>query len=364
MMLLGTSNLLAIDPFNIDINDRKFLVIKFPAEIKYADMGSDDLFAEKSLPNILKIKAIIPYFEKTNLSVVTTDGKYYSFVVNYNSNPNALAIDMSKVTSSIHKDNIINYTNIQVSDLHTSHIILPNAIEDISIGFDNIISEQAQDIDNIVKVKSIVGENEDFFQTSITIITKDAQIYPLLVDYKKNPDNLSISFGKKDNNALFSGVNVNDIQMKKIAEWIVDNGRKINDVGMEEYKMIFQLNSVYTDQDIIAFYLSAQNSSKLDYTLDFVKTYITDKKRAKKTAMQEEEIYPIYVYYEPENKIIPGKGQINMVLFYKKFTIPEKRVLFFELFEHNGGRQIRFTASNKIIIKADIIDNEFLNTLK
>lgn len=343
-----------IKPIRIELSDRKYMFFKFPSEINYADMGSQDLMAEKSRSNVLKLKADVPYFDKTNLSVVTTDGKYYSFVVEYEPNPSYIAVNMEGVKDVITERDIIPSTSIEVSDIHTTHIILPTKVSDIAIGHEEVISEKAEDIDNIVKVKSVVGENEEFFETSITVVTADGNIFPMVVNYAKNPKEMSISFSEKDN-ALFKGVNVNDESMRKMSEWIIGKGQYINDLGREEYKMIFQLYSIFTDQDIIAFHLHAKNSSKIDYNIDFVKAYIADKKVQKKTAMQEEEIYPIYSYFSDEKKVIHGKSGIDIVIFYKKFTIPQKRILYFELFEENGGRQIKFTAPNKVIINSEIM---------
>lgn len=192
-------------------------------------------------------------------------------------------------------------------------------------------------------------------QTSITVITSDGTIYPIIADYAHRPQSLSVSFGEAKNSAYFQGVTVNDESMKKMAEWIIAQGTKINSIGDEAHKMTFQLNSIYTDQDIIAFNLYMKNSSRIDYGIDFVKAYIKDKKISKKTAIQEDEIYPIYSYYCSEEKVVKGRKDYNIVLFFKKFTIPEKRILYFELFEANGGRHIRFSASNKAIIKAKVI---------
>lgn len=343
-----------VKPIHIEMNDRKYMFFKFPSDINYADMGSQDLIAEKCLGKVLKLKADVPYFDKTNVSVVTTDGKYYSFIVEYNPDPSYIAVDMAGVKDSITSKDIINSTEMEVSDIHTTHIILPSQVGDIAIGHDEVISEKAEDIDNIVKVKSVVDENEEFFETSITVVTVDGHIYPMIVNYAKNPKEMSISFSD-GGNALFRGVNVNDENMRKMSEWIIRKGQYINDLGREDYKTVFQLYSVFTDQDIIAFHLHAKNSSKIDYSIDFVKAYIADKKEEKKTAMQEEEIYPIYSYYSGDNKVIHGRSGMDIVIFYKKFTIPKKRILYFELFEENGGRHIKFTAPNKTIINAEVM---------
>lgn len=348
-----------IKPISLKMNDIKYLLLDFPAEIKYADLGSEDVVAEKSVHgNILKIKAGIPYFEKTNISVVTTDGKYHSFVVEYDANPKYLAIRMKEVNDSISERDIIKSTHIEVSDMKTSHLIFPGKVDEICLGSDNIISEKAERIDNIVKVKSTTDNVDEFLQTSITIVTEDGKIYPMTVDYNKSPNQMSISFGDQKNKAFFRGVNVNDESMEQMAKWILEQGMKINNIGSQDFKMTFQLNSIYTDQDIIAFNLHIINNSRIDYGIDFVKAYIRDKKISKKTAMQEDEINPIYAYYTDQEKVIHGKDDYNVVLFYKKFTIPEKRILFFELFEANGGRHIKFSAPNRSIIKAEVIENK------
>ncbi|MBR6042151.1 MAG: conjugative transposon protein TraN [Paludibacteraceae bacterium] len=348
----------SIKPISLRMNDVKYLLLAFPSEIKYADLGTGDVIASKSIHgNILKIKAGIPYFDKTNISVVTTDGKYFSFAVEYDANPPYLAIAMKNVKDSISQADVIEPTHIEVSDMNTTHLIFPSKVDEICLGSDNLISEKAEKIDNIVKVKSTIDNPDEFLQSSITVVTDNGVIYPMTVNYNKSPKEMSISFGDQRNKAFFQGVNVNDESMEKMAKWIIEQGMKINSIGSQDFKMTFQLNSIYTDQDVIAFNLHMINNSKIDYGIDFVKAYIQDKKITKKTAMQEDEIYPIYVYYSDPSKVVKGKSDYTVVLFYKKFTIPEKRILFFEMFEANGGRHIKFSAPNKCIIKADVINN-------
>lgn len=344
-----------IRPINLQLNDNKYLFIKFPAEINYADMGSYDLMAEKCLNKILKLKATTPHFDKTNLSVVTTDGKYYSFIVEYYSNPSYIAVDMANVKDSIMSTDIISSTEIEVSDIHTTHVILPTKVADIALGHEEVISEKADPTDNIVKVKSVVDKKENFTETSITVVSIDGNIYPMTVGYAKNPKEMSISFSD-GGNALFNDMNVDDDKMRKLSEWIIQKGQYINDLGIEENKMMFLLSSVFTDQDIIAFHLYAKNKSKIDYPIDFVKAHIADKKTGKRYLTQEEELYPFYSYYSGDGNVIHGKDDIDIVFFYKKFTISKEKILYFELYEENGGRNLRFNAPYKTIINAEVME--------
>lgn len=344
-----------IRPINLQLNDNKYLFIKFPAEVNYADMGSYDLTAKKCLDRIIKLKATTPRFEKTNFSVVTTDGKYYSFIVEYNSKPSYIAVDMANVKDSITSTDIIPSTEIEVSDIHTTHVILPTKVADIALGHEEVISEKADPTDNIVKVKSVVDKKENFTETSITVVSIDGNIYPMTVGYAKKPKEMSISFSD-GGNALFNDMNVDDDKMRKLSEWIIQKGQYINDLGIEENKMMFLLSSVFTDQDIIAFHLYAKNKSKIDYPIDFVKAHIADKKTGKRYLTQEEELYPFYSYYSGDGNVIHGKDDIDIVFFYKKFTISKEKILYFELYEENGGRNLRFNAPYKTIINAEVME--------
>lgn len=343
-----------VKPIRVEMNDMKCLFIKFPTDINYADMGTYDLKAEKCQGKILKMRALKADFTKTNLSVVTTDGKYYSFMVEYNANPSFIAVDMANVKDSITSTDMIASTDIEISDQHTTHIILPAKVADIALGSNEVISEKAEKIDNIVKVKSVVHDKNQFKETSITVVTSDGNIFPMNVGYAKEPKEMSILFSD-GRNALFRDMNVDDGNMRKIAEWIVSKGQYINDLGVMESKMLFQLCSVFTDQDVVALYLRAKNNSKIDYKIDFVKAYIGDK-HPDRVVSQDVELYPIYTYLSDNDNVIHGKEEMNIVFFFKKFTLLKDRILFFELYEENGGRNLTFSAPDKVLINAEVME--------
>lgn len=342
-----------VQSINVEMNNMKDFFIKFPYEIKYVDIGSQNFMTEKCLGNILKVKTNKSNFEKTNLIVVTTDGKYYSFIVDYNNNPSFIAVDMTNVCDSIKPTDIIKSANIEVSDVHTTHIILPTKVEHIKMGNEKVFCEKAESIDNIVKLRSLVDDNQLFDETSVTVVTSDGNIYPMNVTFAKNPKDMSVSF-LTNRNVFFKDVNGDE--MSKVSEWIISKGQYINNLGKQDSKMIFQLYSVFTNQDIIAFHLYVQNNSKVDYSIDFVKAYISNKKLTKYTVTQFEELYPEFIYYSNKNGVIRGNDKMDIVLIYKKFTLVKDRLLNFELYEDNGGRNLGFTAPNRVIINAEVID--------
>lgn len=70
---------------NLQISYAKTTSLVFPYSIKSVDRGSLDVLVQKAkgVENILLVKAGRHNFEQTNLTVVTSDGKLYGFVLNY-----------------------------------------------------------------------------------------------------------------------------------------------------------------------------------------------------------------------------------------------------------------------------------------
>ena len=70
---------------NLQVGYSKTTSIVFPYAIKSIDKGSAEVLVQKAkgVENILLVKAAKQHFFQTNLTVVTSDGKLYVFVLNY-----------------------------------------------------------------------------------------------------------------------------------------------------------------------------------------------------------------------------------------------------------------------------------------
>lgn len=81
-------------PRNLQVTVNKTTNLIFPSSIASIDRGSEHIIVQKSLNNILKVKADTSFTDTTNLSVITTDGKLYSFLVSYHASPELLNMDL------------------------------------------------------------------------------------------------------------------------------------------------------------------------------------------------------------------------------------------------------------------------------
>ncbi|WP_433630402.1 conjugative transposon protein TraN [Chryseobacterium cucumeris] len=106
---IGYTNLhkARVKPYKMEVTYNKTTHLLFPSPIRYVDLGSDYLTAGKAedLGNVLRIKAAVKDFEtETNFSVITKDGRFYSFDVIYNAYPDILSYDLSKLHMNTEKE--------------------------------------------------------------------------------------------------------------------------------------------------------------------------------------------------------------------------------------------------------------------
>ena len=96
--------------------------------------------------------------------------------------------------------------------------------------------------------------------------------------------------------------------------------------------------------------MKIKNNSTIDYDIEVLQFYIRDKKKGKRTAVQENELKPLHV----SGNIAQDKSfnQNIIVVALDKFTIPDKKFMGIQIMEKNGGRHLIMKLNNKDILKA------------
>ena len=92
----------------------------------------------------------------------------------------------------------------------------------------------------------------------------------------------------------------------------------------------------------------------MPFNIDFITFKIVDKKVAKRTAIQEQVIWPLRAYNNL--MVIGGKRTERTIFTLPKFTIPDDKMLVVEPNEQEGGRHQRFTVDNADLVRAKVIN--------
>lgn len=351
------SDNLTITP--IQISDIKWVYIRFNSAVTYADMGTRDIILQKtSLPNVIRIKSDVPAFDETSVTVIIQSGEVYTFLLTYADNPNITAINLNTSPSNtILENQVVKPLSAEISNIKTTHLIFPEKIVDVSVGNSNLIAaERIEDFDNIIRCKSLNSSFDIYNELNIIALGESGTIYPFNVTFSENPKQVSLAVGgngNKTQKAKFTETSVNATSVPTIANAIFKKGQKLN-IGTIGQKIYFILNSIFVINDVIMFNLSILNKSNVDYEIDFIRCYIVNNRTAKKQAFQMDIKEPLYSFSN-DSIIIRPNTNYQTVQFHKRFTIPNKHSLYFEIFEKNGGRHLKFTVPNDELLKANTV---------
>ena len=145
-----------------------------------------------------------------------------------------------------------------------------------------------------------------------------------------------------------------ETQMENCASQIVNSKRSIRLVNESGNKIGLSLRGIYIKENVIFYHFRIQNQSNINYDVDFLRFYIRDKQKVKRTASQEVDIKPLYVFGDADK--IKGQTDQDVVYALEKFTIPDAKRLVIEMFEKNGGRNLNLSIKNKTIVNARLVD--------
>jgi conjugative transposon TraN protein len=130
--------------------------------------------------------------------------------------------------------------------------------------------------------------------------------------------------------------------------------REIKHIGSKRFGIQYTLKGLYAHNGLLYFHTQLKNASHVPFSVDYITFKIVDKKVAKRTAIQEQVIYPLRAYNNVQE--VGGKTTERMVFTLPKFTIPDDKHLLVELHEKQGGRHQSFFVENADLVRAKVIN--------
>lgn len=237
----------------------------------------------------------------------------------------------------------------------TCSIVFPAVIKSVDRGSRDILAQKAKGVGNVLQLKA---GKENFPETNLTVITGDGILHQFTVNYSSQPTALTLDIGEASNSKesipLIFQTEMTEDDMESYSSGIAQSKGSIRFIKEKQYKISLALLGIYIKDDVMFYRFRIMNRSNINYDLDFLKFYVQDKARMKRTASQEVEIKPIYVHGNA--KTIKGGSSSDLVCAFQKLTIPESKHLNVELFEENGGRHFEMAIENKTIVNARLLD--------
>jgi len=253
---------------------------------------------------------------------------------------------------SVNAQQPIRSLSLGITTNKTTFLLFPFQILHVDRGTQDIIIEQVNPAKNVLLVKAAIP---DFQSTNLTIITEDKTVYTFEVRYDSLPANTVYKLPIISVNPPIDteGMQMNLQDLEFYSKMVLYKRKTIGGIKDKKWDMQARVKGIFIKDETVFYQLSLKNISSINFTPDFIRFYIRDKKRSKRTASQEVELRPIYSYGNVNT--IPGNEEKNKVFSFEKFTIPEAKFLFIEIMEKNGGRNLTLKVKNKKIIKARVL---------
>jgi conjugative transposon TraN protein len=236
---------------------------------------------------------------------------------------------------------------LQVGYRASTVLVFPATIKSADRGTKDLLATKDEAAPNLLKVKSAI---EDLAATNLHVTTSDGSVYDFQIEYATYPfpATFYVPAASMIEKALIEGQPLADDELKDYEDRIL-SARPFLHVRHGRDKMVLRVNGIYEAKGLLFLQLALVNRSRLAFDLDFMKCYIKDAKKAKRSSIQEREITP---YYTGELVTVPGRDQQSWVMAIEKLTVPDNRQLYLEVYEKNGGRNISLRIKNKQLFKA------------
>lgn len=241
---------------------------------------------------------------------------------------------------------------VAISYTKTTNIIFPYAIISVDRGSKDVLAQKAKGVENILQIKAA---KEGFAETNLSVVTADGKLTSFVVDYADQPSILNLSLnGSQPNSTIFSPENINQVIVERCAKIAFVSKKKVRGIKDKDFGIRFQMNGLFIRDNVMYMRINIENQSNINYDIDQLRFFVRDQKKAKRTATQEIEISPVFIYNNTDK--IEGQTTNAIVFALPKFTIPDKKYLAIQLMEKDGGRHLALHLKNKTIVKAVPID--------
>lgn len=251
---------------------------------------------------------------------------------------------------------------MEVTYNKTSHLLFPSPIRYVDLGSENLIANKAQDVANVLRIKSSV---RDFEETNFSVITQDGKFYSFDVFYNAYPDTLSydlLKLERKNEKEYSTDVLFEELrgESSSLTELMIKTlyelpKRTTKHIGSKSFGIQFFLKSLYIHGGKFYFILQIKNKSHVSYDIDFINFKIVDNKNLKRTVLQDKVLSPLRNY--PLNSKVDYQSNGDILYLLDQFTLLDNQVLEIEMMEKDGGRHQKIQIENSDLINAKVVNN-------
>lgn len=236
----------------------------------------------------------------------------------------------------------------------TTSLVFDATVWQVDGGSKGIIFQKQPGITNVLNVKA---NRTDFTPTNLHVYTGDGKMFTFLIMYSPLPTkttlsirHLSLPEEKVEEKASpdVSSESINEAQLHSF----IQSSRTASPFLSRRARtdqMVVKLRTIHYINDLLFICVELINRSLLPYDIDFIRLYIQDKEKIKRSTVQQREIVPVY---KDILQTIPIGKPLRYVIVLPKFTLGTNKQFYLEIFEKNGGRHLAMQIKNRHLLQA------------
>ncbi len=130
--------------------------------------------------------------------------------------------------------------------------------------------------------------------------------------------------------------------------------RKVKHIGCKRFGVQYLLKGLYAHGELLYFHTEVKNATHVPFDVDFVTFKIVDKKIMKRTAMQEQVIYPLRAF----NYVTRVDGKKNERTVFAPAQVPPSPTARSWSWRctSRGGRHQSFEVENEDLVRAETVN--------
>lgn len=230
---------------------------------------------------------------------------------------------------------------VEISAERTIALSFPFSITSVDRGSNQIIAQIAKGTRNVLLLKAV---QKQIAPTSLIVITSDRVIHSFEVSYHDQPNSLTLQSNGSSIQQAKSADDLNDQQISQaidLARQHPSNVRKRASNG----GIYAGLDGLFIKGELMLLRLEIANESLIDYELESIRMFASDRRQVKRTASQRDEIFPLTSSSDWDQ--INASEQKSLVLAIPKMTLPKEKRFSIEVKENGGARHLNLTLTGK-----------------
>jgi len=228
---------------------------------------------------------------------------------------------------------------LQLSHNKTTSLIFPFPIKSVDRGSSAILAQVPPEARNILQLKAA---GKGFPETNLTVITSDGNLFCFPVSYAYQPAVTIVQVarpGVPGSAVLLTGPSLNDAQLQVICDQLETSSRLYYGIRDKAGGMKAAVPGIYTYGNMFFIRITLTNNSTLPFKIDRVGSTLRDRRQLRRTATQEEEVLPAYLYGLGKTGIAQGEKQV-LILALERPRLPKSKLLVLDIYEQPGGRHL------------------------